>query len=68
MALLRDLAERRRLQYQLTSNESLGRGPLVVALDKSTSMEGAPPSGRERSSESPKPSGGRSAWSRSTAT
>ena len=42
LALLRDLAERRCLQYQLTANESLGRGPLVVALDKSTSMEGQP--------------------------
>jgi uncharacterized protein with von Willebrand factor type A (vWA) domain len=42
LALLRDLAERRCLQYQLTAAESLGRGPLVVCLDKSTSMEGQP--------------------------
>jgi uncharacterized protein with von Willebrand factor type A (vWA) domain len=42
LALLRDLAERRCLQYQLTATESLGRGPLAVALDKSSSMDGAP--------------------------
>jgi uncharacterized protein with von Willebrand factor type A (vWA) domain len=40
LALLRDLAERRCLQYQLTANQALGLGPLVVALDKSSSMEG----------------------------
>ena len=42
LALLRDLAERRCLQYQLTATESLGRGPLVTAVDKSSSMERAP--------------------------
>jgi uncharacterized protein with von Willebrand factor type A (vWA) domain len=40
LALLRDLTERRCVQYQLTGAEPLGRSPLVVALDKSGSMEG----------------------------
>jgi uncharacterized protein with von Willebrand factor type A (vWA) domain len=42
LALLRDLAERRCLQYQLTGTEALGRGPLVMVVDKSGSMDGAP--------------------------
>jgi Mg-chelatase subunit ChlD len=40
LALLRDLSERRCMQYQLTGAEPLGKGPLVVLLDKSGSMEG----------------------------
>jgi Mg-chelatase subunit ChlD len=35
---LRSVLERQVLQYQLTGNEQLGRGPLVVLLDKSSSM------------------------------
>lgn len=42
LALLRDLLERRTLQYALRGTEDLGRGPLVVCLDKSGSMEGDP--------------------------
>ena len=38
--LLKDLLERKVMQYQLIGNEPLGRGPLVVLLDKSGSMEG----------------------------
>ena len=41
LAMLRDLSERRCLQYQLSGTEALGKGPLVVALDKSGSMDGA---------------------------
>lgn len=37
---LRDLMEHRCLQYQMTSTETLGRGPLVLCQDKSSSMEG----------------------------
>jgi hypothetical protein len=37
---MRDLLERQCLQYQLTGTETLGKGPLVVALDKSGSMDG----------------------------
>lgn len=40
MSFLRDLVERRCLQYQLSGTESLVKGPMVVALDKSGSMEG----------------------------
>jgi uncharacterized protein with von Willebrand factor type A (vWA) domain len=40
LLFLRDLMERRCLQYQLTGLEPLGKGPLVVLLDKSGSMEG----------------------------
>ncbi|GAO01304.1 hypothetical protein [Anaeromyxobacter sp. PSR-1] len=36
---LRRLAERQVLQYQLVGSERLGRGPLVVLLDKSSSMD-----------------------------
>ncbi len=39
-SLLRDLLERRCLQYQLEGTETLGKGPLCVLLDKSGSMEG----------------------------
>jgi len=38
---LRSLLERQLLQYELAGNEVLGRGPIVVLLDKSGSMEGA---------------------------
>ena len=41
LAFLRDFTERRCLQYQLTSRETLGKGPLVACLDKSHSMDGA---------------------------
>ena len=41
-AVLRDLLERRCMQYALTGTERLGKGPLVVCLDKSGSMEGEP--------------------------
>ncbi len=37
---LRSLVERQVLQYQLVGAETLGRGPLVLLLDKSGSMEG----------------------------
>lgn len=40
LAMLRDLTERRCLQYRLEGAGSKGRGPLVVCLDKSGSMEG----------------------------
>ncbi len=39
-ALMRNLIERSALQYQLVGNEPLGKGPLVVLLDKSGSMDG----------------------------
>lgn len=42
LALLRDLVERRAMQYQLSGAETLGKGPLVVCLDKSGSMDGPP--------------------------
>ena len=34
------MLERQVLQYQLVGTETLGKGPLVVLLDKSGSMEG----------------------------
>lgn len=37
---MRNLLERQLLQYQLTGTDTLGRGPLVVLLDKSGSMDG----------------------------
>ena len=40
LAAIRDLMERRCLQYRMTSTENLGRGPLILCLDKSGSMEG----------------------------
>ncbi|OFX24393.1 MAG: VWA domain-containing protein [Anaeromyxobacter sp. RBG_16_69_14] len=40
LLFMRDLLERQCLQYQLAGTETLGKGPLVVALDKSGSMEG----------------------------
>jgi Mg-chelatase subunit ChlD len=40
LAFIRDLMERQALQYQLTGTEPKGKGPLVVALDKSGSMDG----------------------------
>ncbi len=42
LAMLRDLSERRCLQYALSGTETLGKGPLVVCLDKSGSMDGPP--------------------------
>ena len=39
-AFLASLIESRAMQYRLTGTDSLGRGPLVVCLDKSGSMEG----------------------------
>lgn len=38
--LIRDLMEKRAMQYQLVGIEPLGKGPLVVLLDKSGSMDG----------------------------
>jgi hypothetical protein len=38
---MRALLERQVLQYQLSGSETLGRGPLVLLLDKSSSMEGS---------------------------
>jgi len=37
---LRDLLERKAMQYSLTGKERLGKGPLVLLLDRSGSMEG----------------------------
>jgi uncharacterized protein with von Willebrand factor type A (vWA) domain len=42
LALLRDLVERQAMQYRLSGTETLGKGPLIVALDKSGSMDGQP--------------------------
>lgn len=42
LAFLRDLSERACLQYEMRGPERLGRGPLVVCLDKSGSMDGPP--------------------------
>jgi uncharacterized protein with von Willebrand factor type A (vWA) domain len=39
-AFMRSLIEREAMQYQLVGNEPLGKGPLVVLLDKSGSMDG----------------------------
>lgn len=38
---LRDLVERKSMQYALEGKDRLGKGPLVLLLDKSGSMEGA---------------------------
>jgi uncharacterized protein with von Willebrand factor type A (vWA) domain len=38
--LLKSIIERQAMQYQLIGNEPLGKGPLVVVLDKSGSMDG----------------------------
>ncbi len=40
LVFMRNLLERQCLQYLLTGTETLGKGPLVVALDKSGSMDG----------------------------
>jgi uncharacterized protein with von Willebrand factor type A (vWA) domain len=40
LAFMRSLVERAALQYQLIGVAPLGKGPLVVVLDKSGSMEG----------------------------
>jgi uncharacterized protein with von Willebrand factor type A (vWA) domain len=39
-ALMRDLVEHRALQYRMEGSESLGKGAIVVCLDKSGSMSG----------------------------
>jgi Mg-chelatase subunit ChlD len=39
-AFMRSFVERAALQYQLAGNSPMGRGPLVVLLDKSGSMDG----------------------------
>jgi uncharacterized protein with von Willebrand factor type A (vWA) domain len=41
LLLLKNLLERQVMQYQLVGQEPLGKGPLVVLLDKSGSMDGA---------------------------
>lgn len=40
MAMLRDLHERNAMQYAMRGSANVGRGPLVVCLDRSGSMEG----------------------------
>jgi uncharacterized protein with von Willebrand factor type A (vWA) domain len=40
LALLRDLHERSAMQYALRGPEKMGKGPLVVCLDRSGSMDG----------------------------
>lgn len=40
LAMLRDFLERKCQQYELAGTETLGKGPVVVCLDKSGSMEG----------------------------
>jgi uncharacterized protein with von Willebrand factor type A (vWA) domain len=39
---LREIVERQAPQYRLEGKETLGRGPIVVMLDRSYSMEGEP--------------------------
>lgn len=40
--ILRDIVERTALQYRLRGTEPLGRGPVIVLLDRSGSMQGQP--------------------------
>jgi Mg-chelatase subunit ChlD len=40
LSLLRDISEKQAMQYRLSGSEKLGKGPLVVCIDKSGSMEG----------------------------
>jgi uncharacterized protein with von Willebrand factor type A (vWA) domain len=40
LAFVRSLLERQVVQYQLSGAETLGRGPIVLLLDKSGSMDG----------------------------
>ena len=40
LILLKNLLERQAMQYQIIGQEPLGKGPLVVLLDKSGSMDG----------------------------
>lgn len=40
MAVMRDIAEKKALQYAVHGTEKQGRGPLVFCVDKSQSMEG----------------------------
>ena len=40
LAFLRDFTEKRCLQYRLAGTATLGRGPLVLCIDKSGSMDG----------------------------
>lgn len=42
LVALRDLLERQSMQYALTGSEVLGKGPMIVAIDKSGSMNGQP--------------------------
>jgi hypothetical protein len=39
---LREIVERQAIQYRLEGRETLGRGPIVVLLDRSSSMRGDP--------------------------
>lgn len=39
---LREIVERQAIQYRLEGTETLGRGPIVVLLDRSGSMSGEP--------------------------
>lgn len=39
---LREIVERQAVQYKLEGRETLGRGPIVVLLDRSGSMQGDP--------------------------
>ena len=40
LALLRDVSDKQAMQYRLSGHTPLGRGPLVVCVDKSGSMDG----------------------------
>lgn len=40
MAVMRDIVERKCLQYALQASEQQGRGPIILCVDKSGSMEG----------------------------
>lgn len=42
LLLFKNLLENSALQYKLEGTEDLGKGPIVVCLDKSGSMQGAP--------------------------
>lgn len=42
MEFYRQLADRELLQFKMRGNEDAGRGPMVLAIDKSGSMSGAP--------------------------
>lgn len=42
LSALRDVLEQNALQYRLEGTDTLGKGPIVVCLDKSSSMAGPP--------------------------